>query len=88
MSLIQSRVSLGDGFIKRRQKTRVTFIALVGPARSPFFPHKSRPRLQCEAAEFVRLQIVQFSFNLSETHNGMTLSLPARKDKRGREMPM
>ena len=68
MSLAWSRVGLGDGFVQCSQEARVTLIAFVGPVRASLFLHKSCLGLQGEATEFVRLQLVQFSFNFGETH--------------------
>ncbi len=64
------------------QKVWVTLITLVDSVGAPFFPNERRPRLQREAAQFVCLQRVQFSFNFGITHGACSLAATARERKR------
>src|ERR1035437_4449212 len=73
VSVAVGRVGLGDGFVQCGQAARVTLIALVGPVCAPLFLHKSSPRLQGEAAEFIRIQLVPLRFNFGKAHGEVNL---------------
>src|SRR6266480_4783860 len=80
MTQARSRVRLRNRFVQGRQKSRVILMAFVGAVWTSFLFHERAPRYQGEAAEFVRCEFLQFSFDFSKAHLTATLRGSAGKD--------